>query len=355
MKRKGSEDPLTEQGMSEPVVYYFNSPLEMDSLFAGDLRRNLLRMQNRLGVKCSIRDLRMLITSESASVAERALDFLKHLEEQRLQMPSGMLDQRDFDQILAACENGSASDLHVYFAQKISVSPRKQPIVPRSVNQLSYVQAIRESDIVFGIGPAGTGKTYLAMALAVSEFLAGKYERIVLTRPAVEAGESLGFLPGKLEEKINPYLRPLYDALYDMMSVQEAASLMERSVIEVAPLAFMRGRTLNNSFVILDEAQNATCEQMLMFLTRLGFRSKCVVAGDPTQVDLASRKCSGLPDALRRLKNIEEIRICRFTSGDVVRHSLVEKIINAYSVRKDLPVQEGRGVSEPESPEEVSI
>ena len=335
MKKKGFEEPLTGKSTTaEPGVYYFNSPLEMESLFAGDLRRNLAKMQSCLGVETSIRDLRMLISSGSGASVDRALDFLKHLEEQRRQMASGTLDQRDFDQILAASANGSASDLHIYFSRKIPVSPRKRPVVPRSANQLAYVQAIRESDIVFGTGPAGTGKTYLAMALAVSEFLAGKYERIILTRPAVEAGESLGFLPGKLEEKINPYLRPRSDALYDMLEVQEAASLMERSVIEVAPLAFMRGRTLNNAFVILDEAQNATSEQMLMFLTRLGFRSKCVVAGDPTQVDLAVRKSSGLPDALRRLKDIEEIRICRFTTGDVVRHSLVEKIINAYSVRK---------------------
>ena len=168
------------------------------------------------------------------------------------------------------------------------------------------------------------------MALAVSEFLSGHFDRIILTRPAVEAGENLGFLPGKLEEKINPYLRPLYDALYDMMEVNEASEFMERGIIEVAPLAFMRGRTLNHAFVILDEAQNTTREQMLMFLTRLGFRSKCVVAGDPTQTDLPGHKSSGLPEAVRRLEPVDEIRICRFSAEDVVRHSLVEKIVNAY-------------------------
>ncbi|MBO7147538.1 MAG: PhoH family protein [Lentisphaeria bacterium] len=303
----------------------------MESLFAGNFRKNLIKMQTALAVDAGVRDLRMLISAENPDQVQRALAFVKRLEQLRSESGKMHLDQQDFDQILNAYKTSTENELHHYFAQRIKVSPRKKEIVPRTANQLSYVKAIREKDVVFGIGPAGTGKTYLAMALAVSEFLAGKFDRIILTRPAVEAGENLGFLPGKLEEKINPYLRPLYDALYDMMEMEEAAAFTERGIIEVAPLAFMRGRTLNNAFIILDEAQNTTNEQMLMFLTRLGFRSKCVVAGDPSQVDLPGRKISGLQTALHRLNRIEEIGICRFTPRDVVRHSLVEKIINAYN------------------------
>jgi len=239
--------------------------------------------------------------------------------------------QHDFERIAEACAGGRSAGIGEYFTERIKVSPKKREIMPRTPVQLEYVRAIREKTIVFGVGPAGTGKTYLAMAAAVSHLLSGNCDRIVLTRPAVEAGENLGFLPGKLEDKINPYLRPLYDALYDMMDMSEAETLIERNVIEVAPLAFMRGRTLNRAFVILDEAQNATPEQMLMFLTRLGMQSKCIVCGDPTQTDLPSRRASGLCDALRRLSRIPEIAICRFTSSDVVRHRLVEQIVQAYS------------------------
>lgn len=317
--------------------HYFQTPLEMETLFAGDFRRNLRRMEERLKVRTNVRDLRMMISADTPERVQRGLSFLKKLEEIRAGMPLLRLEQPDFDQILAAYQTDTENELQKYFSERISVSPRKRDIIPRTINQLAYVKAIRSADITFGIGPAGTGKTYLAMALAVSEFLAGHFERIILTRPAVEAGENLGFLPGKLEEKINPYLRPLYDALYDMMEMNEAADFLERGIIEVAPLAFMRGRTLNNAFVILDEAQNTTREQMLMFLTRLGFRSKCVVAGDPTQTDLPGRRASGLPEAVRRLATIDEIRICRFTAHDAVRHSLVEKIITAY---QDDPVKE---------------
>ena len=321
--------------------HFFSSPLEMESLFAGDFRRNLHRMEERLKLRATVRDLRMQITADDPERVRRGLSFLNHLNEIRNQMPSLRLEQQDFDQVLAAFQTETETELQKYFAERITVSPKKREIVPRTANQLEYVRAIREHDITFGIGPAGTGKTYLAMALAVSEFLAGRFDRIILTRPAVEAGENLGFLPGKLEEKIDPYLRPLYDALYDMLDASEAADLTGRGIIEVAPLAFMRGRTLNHAFVILDEAQNTTHEQMLMFLTRLGCRSKCVVAGDPTQVDLPGRRGSGLPEAVRRLKGIEEIRICRFTAQDVIRHSLVEKIIDAYRG----PAPEETGIS----------
>ncbi len=329
--KKNDEDPSG----SITGKYFFSTPLEMETLFAGDFRRNLRKMEERLQVRTNVRDLRMQITAEKPESIQRVLSFLKHLEEIRGKMPSLRLEQQDFDQILSACQTDAETELQKYFSERIAVSPRKRAVIPRTANQLEYVRSIRSADITFGIGPAGTGKTYLAMALAVSEFLAGRFDRIILTRPAVEAGENLGFLPGKLEEKIDPYLRPLYDALYDMLETEEAGTFLERGIIEVAPLAFMRGRTLNNAFVILDEAQNTTREQMLMFLTRLGFRSKCVVAGDPTQIDLPGRRKSGLAEAVRRLSAIEEIRICRFASEDVVRHSLVEKIINAYRQEPD--------------------
>ncbi len=209
----------------------------------------------------------------------------------------------------------------------------KRVISPKGVAQQSYVASIRSHDVVFGVGPAGTGKTYLAMAMAVAALQERSVKRIILTRPAVEAGEKLGFLPGDLAEKVNPYLRPLYDALHDMMDDSKVAGLMERQTIEVAPLAFMRGRTLNDAFVILDEAQNTTQEQMKMFLTRLGFRSRAVITGDITQVDLPGGRRSGLADAQHLLEGIEGIAFCKFSDADVVRHPLVQKIIRAYDAR----------------------
>jgi phosphate starvation-inducible PhoH-like protein len=206
----------------------------------------------------------------------------------------------------------------------------RRRVNPKSVNQRKYLDAIDRFDIVFGIGPAGTGKTYLAMAQAVSCLVAKKVSRIVLARPAVEAGEKLGFLPGDLQEKINPYLRPLYDALFDMMDVEKATRLIERGVIEVAPLAFMRGRTLNDAFVILDEAQNTTSEQMKMFLTRLGFGSKAVVTGDITQIDLPQARMSGLVEVLKIVKDVDGIGFIYFDDRDVVRHKLVQQIVKAY-------------------------
>jgi phosphate starvation-inducible PhoH-like protein len=233
-------------------------------------------------------------------------------------------------QILNACAKGDEEILTQCYAERIKVSSRRKEVIPGTLHQLEYLRAIKQHDIVFGIGPAGTGKTYLAMAMAVSSLLTGTCERIILTRPAVEAGENLGFLPGNLQDKINPYLRPLYDALYCMLDPQEAASFTDKGIIEVAPLAFMRGRTLNHAFVILDEAQNATGEQMLMFLTRLGAGSKCVICGDPSQTDLPRHRESGLLQALDRLHTLKEIGICRFNPSDVLRHTLVEKIIRAY-------------------------
>jgi phosphate starvation-inducible PhoH-like protein len=222
------------------------------------------------------------------------------------------------------------------FKDRILVPGRKHYIVPKTPGQREYVRDIRDYDIVFSIGPAGTGKTYLAMAMAVNAFMQEKVSRIILTRPAVEAGEALGFLPGDMYEKVDPYLRPLYDALYDMMEFDRIQTLREKGIIEVAPLAFMRGRTLNDSFIILDEAQNTTQEQMKMFLTRLGFDSKVVITGDITQVDLPQGKLSGLIHVEKILKNIEGIKISYFTDKDVVRHELVTKIIRAYDEERKL-------------------
>ncbi|MBI4797245.1 MAG: PhoH family protein [Desulfarculus sp.] len=229
--------------------------------------------------------------------------------------------------ILSADPTAALKDI---FLDQVYISGKKRIISPKSLTQKAYLEAIRRFDIVFGIGPAGTGKTYLAMAMAVDSLLKGKVDRIVLARPAVEAGEKLGYLPGDLAEKVNPYLRPLYDALHDMMDFDKAGRLMGKGVIEVAPLAFMRGRTLNSSFVILDEAQNATSEQMKMFLTRLGFDSLAVITGDVTQVDLPGGTRSGLVEARKLLQGIEGIAFVEFTERDVVRHRLVREIIKAY-------------------------
>jgi phosphate starvation-inducible PhoH-like protein len=216
------------------------------------------------------------------------------------------------------------------FLDQVFISSSKRTITPKSIKQKEYIEAIRSYDIVFGIGPAGTGKTYLAMAMAVAAMAKEFVRRIVLVRPAVEAGEKLGFLPGDLAEKVNPYLRPLYDALHDMMDFERASNLIQRGAIEVAPLAFMRGRTLNDAFVILDEAQNTTTEQMKMFLTRLGLGSKAVITGDVTQIDLPENKLSGLVEAIELLQGIQGIRMVNFTKQDVVRHKLVQNIIDAY-------------------------
>ena len=221
-------------------------------------------------------------------------------------------------------------DLRDYFLKSGQKQPTRRRVSPKSVNQRRYLDTIDQNDIVFGVGPAGTGKTYLAMAQAVTYLLSKKVSRIILARPAVEAGEKLGFLPGDLQEKVNPYLRPLYDALYDMMDTERATRLVERGTIEVAPIAFMRGRTLNDAFVILDEAQNTTSEQMKMFLTRLGFGSKAVVTGDITQIDLPNPGKSGLIEALKIVKDIEGIGVVYFDEKDVVRHKLVQQIVKAY-------------------------
>jgi len=257
--------------------------------------------------------------------AQRLFDQLGALLAEGYTLANG--DVQTAAQLVAG---NSDLDLRDYFVKDGQRQGTRRRVNPKSVNQRAYLDAIEQFDIVFGVGPAGTGKTYLAMAQAVNYLVAKKVSRIILARPAVEAGEKLGFLPGDLQEKVNPYLRPLYDALFDMMDAEKAGRLIERGVIEVAPIAFMRGRTLNDAFVILDEAQNTTSEQMKMFLTRLGFGSKAVVTGDITQIDLPSVRMSGLVEALQIVADVEGIGFVRFDDTDVVRHKLVQQIVRAY-------------------------
>lgn len=263
-------------------------------------------------------------------------DIEKSLVQNILNQLYGLIEKRypiypaDIDHaIRILCEDDQA-DLRDIFLDTVFMTSKKRSIAPKSYTQKQYIEAIRRFDIVFGIGPAGTGKTYLAMAMAVSALSKGTANRIILTRPAVEAGEALGFLPGDLAEKVDPYLRPLYDALHDMMPFEKVSNLMQQGAIEVAPLAFMRGRTLNDSFIILDEAQNTTPEQMKMFLTRIGFSSKAVITGDITQIDLPANRSSGLIQAKDILQDIDGIRFVFFSDKDVVRHKLVQQIIKAY-------------------------
>lgn len=263
---------------------------------------------------------------EETKSLEQLFDTLLQLIRSGLQ-----LSERDVRYALNLSREMKADELLSLFKGEITTTYRGKPIVPRTLGQRHYITTINKKDIVFGIGPAGTGKTYLAVVSAVAALKAGKVKRILLTRPAVEAGENLGFLPGDLQEKVDPYLRPLYDALNDVLGPEGVAKALERSVIEIAPLAYMRGRTLDDSFVILDEAQNTTPEQMKMFLTRLGFGSHMVITGDVTQIDLPKGQKSGLIEAQRILRNIEEIGIVYFSEQDVVRHALVQKIITAYN------------------------
>ncbi len=304
----------------------FDDGRELLALCGGDLK-NLKQLEAALDIKTVTREGWLKIEGKPDAIAT-ATALFDELKDARTR--GAQIRRQEFSLALNAITGGQRSEIAGFFAQKIPVSPRKRPVAPRTFGQNAYVDAIRKNDIVFGIGPAGTGKTYLAMAMAVSELKEEKVARIILTRPAVEAGEALGFLPGTLDEKVAPYLRPLYDALYDMLDPDETIRLTERRIIEVAPLAYMRGRTLNNSFVILDEAQNTTPEQMFMFLTRLGFDSKCVITGDTTQVDLPSSKKSGLIEAEELLGDIPGIAIVRMSEKDIVRHELVQKIIAVY-------------------------
>jgi phosphate starvation-inducible PhoH-like protein len=293
----------------------------------GEQGGNLKLIEEALRVNIGARGNRLNISGDEDAVelAGMVCRQLYDLLEQGYPLHSTDVEQAIT--ILSEDDSASLSDI---FLDRLSVKSGRKLITPKTMGQKLYVDAIRNNDIVFGIGPAGTGKTYLAMAMAVHAFIHEQVNRIVLVRPAVEAGERLGFLPGDLEAKVNPYLRPLYDALYDMLSFERVERLLERGIIEVAPLAFMRGRTLNEAFIILDEAQNTTSEQMKMFLTRLGYSSRAVVTGDVTQIDLPEKKQSGLIEAYNILQGIKGIAFIKFTKKDVVRHRLVKRIIQAY-------------------------
>jgi phosphate starvation-inducible PhoH-like protein len=311
--------------MVSETLHFENARLTQQ-LFNNDIH-NLQAVEQQLGVKVTSREGWIKLDGE-ASAVERAKQLFLLLENS---IKAGTpVRNREFKQALDVVTHEGVSTLKDLMSERIQTSSKKSGITPKTMGQKKYVEAIRNHDVTFGIGPAGTGKTYLAMAMAVTALKEEKVSRIILTRPAVEAGEALGFLPGDLYEKINPYLRPLHDALQDMLPAEEIQKHMERNVIEIAPLAYMRGRTLNNAFIILDEAQNATTEQMFMFLTRLGFSSRTVITGDETQIDLPPSKRSGLLEAHRALHKVEGIAIVEFTKRDVVRHPLVQRIISAY-------------------------
>jgi len=305
---------------------HFENARVAQQLFNND-PHNLQALETQLGVKATSRD-EWIKLEGTAEDLERAKHLFLLLENS-LQAGSPVRS-RDFSHALGIVKNEGVSTLRDLMTDRIQTSEKKPGVTAKTLGQKKYLDAIRKHDVTFGIGPAGTGKTYLAVAMALAALREGKASRIILTRPAVEAGEALGFLPGDLYEKIMPYLRPLHDALHDMMPAEEVQKHTERGVIEIAPLAYMRGRTLNNAFIILDEAQNATTEQMFMFLTRLGINSKAVITGDETQIDLPAHRQSGLLEAHRVLRHIDGIGMIEFTKKDIVRHPLVMRIISAY-------------------------
>ena len=298
----------------------------IETLF-GSYDENLKHLESLFNVRIRTQGHELLVDGESPDLArvDRVVVQLSSLMREGYKLSNA--DVKTASELVARDES---IDLRDHFLKGTLTAAGKRRVAPKTVNQRRYLDAIEQYDIVFGIGPAGTGKTYLAMAQAVAFLVAKKVNRIILARPAVEAGEKLGFLPGDLQEKVNPYLRPLYDALYDMLDVERVARYLERGTIEIAPLAFMRGRTLNDSFVILDEAQNTTSEQMKMFLTRLGFGSKAVITGDVTQIDLPSGRTSGLVEAMKVVGEIEGISFVYFDERDVMRHKLVQQIVRAY-------------------------
>lgn len=293
---------------------------------------NLEKVEKFLGVEIVTREDWLKIESESEVKLELAASLFKTLALARTQ---GMrLTQRDFDMFLEKTAEGKLSEIAEIFDNPIVINLKRRSIVPKNISQKHYLRYIQKDEIVFGIGPAGTGKTYLAVAAALASLQDRKVDKIILTRPAVEAGEALGFLPGDLTEKLQPYLRPLYDAMFDMIGPEEALKLVEKHVVEIAPLAYMRGRTLSNAYIILDEAQNTTPEQMMMFLTRLGENSRMIITGDITQIDLPRNKKSGLRDALNVLDKVEGIKLFYFDKTDVIRHPLVAKIVEAYEAER---------------------
>ncbi len=304
----------------------FEDPQIVRSL-CGEHNSNLKKLEEKVGLAVNVRGNEFILQGRDWEIELGAKVLLQLYELIQHGYPIYDSDVEYATRILGG---DRSADLKQIFMDRVYITSSKKVIAPKTVNQKDYIDSIRRYDIVFGVGPAGTGKTYLAMAMAVSALARKEIKRVVLARPAVEAGEHLGFLPGDLYEKVNPYLRPLYDALHDMMEFEDASRMIQRGVIEVAPLAFMRGRTLNDSFVILDEAQNATTDQMKMFLTRLGFSSKAVITGDVTQTDLPNGTTSGLIEAGNILNGIQGIRFLYFGREDVIRHPLVQEIIEAY-------------------------
>jgi len=312
--------------LKENKKLVFPDPELVRSL-CGEHNMHIQLLEKKIGVSVHVRGNVLLLEGG---------DWEVELSEVVLNQLYGLLKanypvyNNDVDYAIRVLSSDQSIDLKKIFMDEVYISSKKKVITPKTSNQKKYIDSIRKYDIVFGIGPAGTGKTYLAMAMAMASLVKKDVSRLILTRPAVEAGEHLGFLPGDLYEKVNPYLRPLYDALHDMMDFENASNLLDQGIIEVAPLAFMRGRTLNDAFVIMDEAQNVTSEQMKMFLTRLGFSSKAIITGDITQTDLPEGKISGLIEATKVLKDIKGIQFVYFTRDDVVRHPLVQEIIDAY-------------------------
>ena len=311
--------------MATETLHFENARLAQQ-LYNNDTR-NLQALEDQLGVKATSREGWIKLEGQSDAIEPAKHLFL--LLESSLKAGSPVRN-RDFGHALNIVKNEGVSALRDLMSDRIQTSEKKPGVTAKTIGQKKYLDAIRRHDVTFGVGPAGTGKTYLAVATALAALREGKVSRIILTRPAVEAGEALGFLPGDLYEKIAPYLRPLHDALHDMLPAEEIQKDTERGVIEIAPLAYMRGRTLNNAFIILDEAQNSTMEQMFMFLTRLGMNSKAVITGDITQVDLPANKKSGLIEAQHVLRRVDGIAMIEFTRHDVVRHPLVMRIIDAY-------------------------
>lgn len=309
--------------MSEITLHFDNAREAQD--IAAHPAETLESIERAFDVTLTSRDTWLKIEGRGTESAARFFETLRAARGRGFTLNAGGVSYA-----LKAFAEGREDMLDTFAAMRIEVSPRKPPVFPRTFGQYVYLDAIKHHAITFGLGPAGTGKTYLAMAAAVSALLKDEVSRIILTRPAIEAGEALGFLPGDLQQKVDPYLRPLYDALHDMLPAEDIQRLMERGIIEVAPLAYMRGRTLNHAFVILDEAQNTTPLQMLMLLTRLGFESRAVITGDPTQIDLPDKKKSGLIEAHHILSKIDGLTFTELDEGDVVRHPLVQKIIRAY-------------------------
>ncbi len=316
------------QSNQESRELHFESNDQANTLF-GDLNKNIQVLENGTNAKVKIRGTKVKITGSKHEV-QLAANLLEQLYE--LIGTGYPIYSSDFAFGLKILQSTPSARLDQIFLDKVFVTTRNRIVSPKTPNQKHYIDSIRTNDIVFGIGPAGTGKTYLAVAMAVSALANNQVRSIILTRPAVEAGEKLGFLPGDLAQKVDPYLRPLNDALIDMIGAEKASDYLHRGVIEIAPLAFMRGRTLGNAFIILDEAQNTTREQMKMFLTRIGFDSNAVITGDITQVDLPAQQQSGLVQAKKLLSQINGIGFCKFTKADVVRHPLVQNIIHAYEI-----------------------